>query len=154
MDALKLQTSNKIFSLKLLSIYKYIMSQNFKVETSNYLGFEYEEYLNELMALAVSTPSKYYEIRAKTLKALKQDVISAVYKTYYDLLTTGTINEVNTLNGLKPAYPQQKASQFSLAASKTINEILNSALEIILPANHLDVAKMKLSQKGEASKIE
>ena len=154
MDALKLQISNKIFSLKLLSSHKYIMSQNFKVETSNYLGFEYEEYLNELMALAVSKPSDYYKIRAETLKALKTDVITAVYNTYYSLLTEGVINEKNTLGGLKPAYPQQKASQFSLAASKTINEILNSALEIILPANHLDVAKMKLSQKGEASKIE
>ena len=29
------------------------MAQNFRVETSNYLGFEYEEYLNQLMALAI-----------------------------------------------------------------------------------------------------
>ena len=60
----------------------------------------------------------------------------------------------DTLEGLTPCYPQQKASQFSLAASKTINEILNSALDIILPANHLDVAKMKLTQKGDAARIE
>jgi len=64
------------------------------------------------------------------------------------------VSTVDTLEGLKPFYPQQKASQFSLAASKTINEILNSALDIILPANHLDVAKMKLTQKGEAGRIE
>ena len=130
------------------------MAQNFQVDTSDYLGFKYEEYLNELMAIAMSKPSEYYKIRADTLKALKQDVIKAIYDTYYGLLTTGNINGNNTLGGLVPAYPQQKASQFSLAASKTINEILNSALEIILPANHLDVAKMKLTQKGEAAKIE
>jgi len=130
------------------------MAQNFQVNTSDYLGFKYEEYLNELMAIAMSKPSEYYDMRAKTLKALKQDVIETIYNTYYGLLTTGVINGTNTLNNLTPSYPQQKASQFSLAASKTINEILNSALEIILPANHLDVAKMKLSQKGEAAKIE
>ena len=65
------------------------MAQNFKVETSNYLGFEYEEYLNQLMALAISKPSDYYKIRADTLKALKQGIITQVYETYYTLLTEG-----------------------------------------------------------------
>ena len=130
------------------------MAQNFQVNTSDYLGFLYEEYLNNLQAIATSKPSDYYKIRADTLKALKQGIITEIYKTYYTLLTEGKIDDVNTLNGLKPCYPQQKASQFSLAASKTINEILNSALDIILPANHLDVAKMKLVEKGNAAKIE
>ena len=132
------------------------MANTFEVDTSDYLGFKYEEYLNELMALAMSKPSDYYKIRSDTLKALKQVVIKTVYDTYYNLLTKGKVGAdgINTLNGLIPCYPAQKASQFSLGASKTINEILNSALDIILPANHLDVAKMKLSEKGNASKIE
>jgi hypothetical protein len=130
------------------------MAQNFEVDTSDYMGFKYEEYLNELMSIAVSTPSKYYEMRSNTLKALKQGIISQIYDTYYKLLTTGKVNGLTPLGPrLVPCYPQQKASQFSLAASKTINEILNSALDIILPANHLDVAKLKLTEKGEASKI-
>ena len=130
------------------------MAQNFEVDTSDYMGFKYEEYLNELMSIAMSKPAEYYNIRKATLKELKQGIITQIYTTYYTLLTKGTINSTNTLGGLVPCYPQQKASQFSLAASKTINEILNSALDIILPANHLDVAKMKLTQKGDASKIE
>jgi hypothetical protein len=130
------------------------MAQNFQVDTSDYMGFKYEEYLNELMAIAMSEPKKYYKMRADTLKALKQGIITQVYTTYYNLLTTGVVGSDETLEGLKPCYPQQRASQFSLSASKTINEILNSALDIILPANHLDVAKMKLTQKGEAGRIE
>ena len=130
------------------------MPQNFEVDTSDYMGFKYEEYLNELMAIAMSEPKKYYKMRSETLKELKQGIITQVYNTYYKLLTTGKVGPVDTLEGLEPCYPQQKASQFSLAASKTINEILNSALDIILPANHLDVAKMKLTQKGEAGRIE
>ena len=93
-------------------------------------------------------------MRSETLKALKQVVVKQVYESYFNLLTLGKINGTNTLNNLVPHYPQQKASQFALGASKTINEILNSALDIILPSNHLDVAKLKLSQKGEAGKIE
>ena len=130
------------------------VKQNFEVDTSDYLGFQYEEYLNEVMAIAMSTPAKYYKMRSDTLKALKQVVVKQVYESYYNLLTLGEINGKNTLNKLVPHYPQQKASQFALGASKTINEILNSALDIILPSNHLDVAKLKLTQKGEAGKIE
>ena len=130
------------------------VKQNFEVDTSDYLGFQYEEYLNEVMAIAMSTPSVYYKIRSDTLKALKQVVVKQVYESYYNLLTLGEINGKNTLNNLVPHYPQQRASQFALGASKTINEILNSALDIILPSNHLDVAKLKLTQKGEAGKIE
>jgi len=135
------------------------MAQNFQIDTSDYLGFQYEEYLNNLMAVAMSTPKIYYDMRANTLKELKQVVVKTVYDTYYNLLTKGTINGKNTLvdaagNALTPHYPQQNASQFAISASKTINEILNKALDIILPSNHLDVAKLKLTQKGEASKIE
>ena len=54
---------------------------------------------------------------------------------------------------LKPHYPQQKASQFALQARKTTTKKLNSALDIILPSNYLDLAKMKLTQKGEAGNI-
>ena len=128
------------------------MAQNFQVDTSDYMGFKYEEYLNELMAIAVSKPSEYYKMRSDTLKLLKQGIITQIYTTYYTLLTTGQINGSSPLGNLVPSYPQQKASQFSLAASKTINEILNSALDIILPANHLDVAKMKLTEKGSATR--
>ena len=130
------------------------MAQNFQVDTSDYMGFKYEEYLNELMSIAVSKPSEYYKMRSDTLKLLKQGIITQIYETYYKLLTTGKIGAATLLGVLVPSYPQQKASQFSLAASKTINEILNSALDIILPANHLDVAKMKLSEKSSGSRIE
>ena len=128
------------------------MSQNFQVNTNDYLGFEYEEYLNKLMALAMSKPAEYYEIRSKTLADLKKVVVSAVYTEYYELLTTKQLP--GSAPALIPHYPQQKASQFALAASKTINEILNSALDIILPANHLDVAKLKLTERGNVTKFE
>ena len=128
------------------------MSQNFQVNTSDYLGFEYEEYLNKLMALAMSKPAAYYEIRSQTLAALKKVVVENIYTEYYKLLTSQPLTGSNP--ALTPNYPQQKASQFALAASKTINEILNSALDIILPANHLDVAKLKLTERGNVTKFE
>ena len=83
------------------------------------------------MAIAMSKPADYYKMRSDTLKELKQVVVRQVYKTYYKLLTTGKVNGKNLLGNLIPHYPQQKVSQFGLGASKTINEIFNSALGII-----------------------
>ena len=73
------------------------MAQNFQVDTSDYLGFKYEEYLNELMAIAMSKPSEYYKIWADTLKALKQDVIKAIYDTYYIRIVIIIYNIASTL---------------------------------------------------------
>ena len=100
----------------------------------------------------MTKPSDYYEIRANTLNNLKQTVIESVYKNYYELLTTKNIGASKNIS-LIPHYPQQKASQFALQASKTINEIFNSAHDIFLPPNNLDIAKIKLTHKREASKI-
>ena len=55
------------------------MAQNFQVDTSDYMGFKYEEYLNELMSIAVSKPSEYYKMRSDTLKLLKQGIITQIY---------------------------------------------------------------------------
>ena len=127
---------------------------NFEVDTSDYLGFLYEEYINDLQALAMSKPSDYYTLRRNVLKALKQKVVEDVYKSYYGLLTTGKINNVDVMGGRSPSYPQQLSSKFALSASKTVNEILDKCLEIVLPENHLDVANLRLNKKGSASQID
>ena len=37
----------------------------FEVSPANYLGFEYEEYKNDLYALALAKPSDYFELRKR-----------------------------------------------------------------------------------------
>ena len=61
------------------------MAQNFEDDTSDYLGFQYKDYLNKIMAKAMSKPAEYYKIRADTLQELIQVVIKQVYETYYRL---------------------------------------------------------------------
>jgi hypothetical protein len=126
---------------------------NFEIDTNDYLGFEYEEYLNNVNAMAISKPSEYYKMRAFVLAETKKKVVKSVYDAYYKLLTT---QSVGTYNGqeLIPHYPAQKASKFALEASATTNAILNKALEIVLPVNYTDIANQKLVQKGQADKID
>jgi len=126
---------------------------NFEIDTNDYLGFEYEEYLNNVNAMAISKPSEYYKMRAFVLAETKKKVVKSVYDAYYKLLTT---QSVGTYNGqeLIPHYRTQKASKFALEASATTNAILNKALEIVLPVNYTDIANQKLVQKGQADKID
>lgn len=126
---------------------------NFEINTDDYLGFEYEEYLNNVNAMAISKPSEYYKMRAEVLAEVKKKVVKEVYTAYYTLLTTKVMGRFNGQD-LIPHYPTQKASRFALEASATTNAILNKALEIVLPVNYTDIANQKLVQKGQADKID
>ena len=127
---------------------------NFEVDTADYLGFKHEEYLDDIQSLALSEPSKYYALRKKVLKALKQEVVESVYATYYGLLTTGKIGAEAVMGIYNPAYPQQLASKFALGASKTINEILDDCLDIILPDSHLKIADLRIKKKAEGNLVD
>jgi hypothetical protein len=126
---------------------------NFEIDTNDYMGFEFEEYLNDINAMAISKPAEYYQMRSDMLKLVKKKVIKDVYTAYYTLLTT---QQVGTFNGkpLVPNYPTQKASKFALEASATTGAILNKALEIVLPIDFTNIAHTKLMQKAEAAKID
>ena len=126
---------------------------NFEINTDDYLGFEYEEYLNNINAMAISKPSDYYKMRAELLARVKKKVVKDVYDAYYKLLTSEPIGNFNGKD-LIPHYPTQKASKFALEASATTNAILNKALEIVLPIDYSNIANQKLVQKGEAGKID
>ena len=126
---------------------------NFEIDTNDYLGFEFEEYLNDVKAMAISKPSEYYKMRSQVLSEVKKKVVKEVYEAYYKLLTSQVIG---TFNGrdLVPNYPTQKASKFALEASMTTGQILNKALEIVLPIDLDDLVTKKLVQKAEAARID
>ena len=127
---------------------------NFQVDTSDYLGFKHEEYLDDLQSLALSKPSEYYKLRKQVLKALKQKVVEDVYTSYYGLLTQGKLNNQDVMDGMNPAYPQQLASKFALGASKTVNEILDKCLDIILPDSHLKIADLRIKKKSDGEMVD
>ena len=128
--------------------------QNFNLNTSNYLGFQYEEYLTKLNAIAISKPSLYAEIRVEVLDILKQNILDEVYKTYYDLLTDAEkFDKLRKAVG-GPCYPAQDASSFALGAARTINKILDEVLKIVLPSDQAQFASLQTSMKAAAASID
>ena len=130
-------------------------NMNFQVDISDYMGHKHEQFIDELQSIAMSTPSRYYTIRKNVIYELKQVVVEDVYKAYYNLLTKGENRKGdNIMENLNPSYPQQLASKFSLGAAKTINEILDDALEIILPASHLKIADLRIKKKADGDMVD
>jgi len=130
---------------------------NFKVNTSNYLGFDYDEYIHKLEALALTKPSEYYKMRSRLLKELKNGIVKQTFETYFTLLTEGRVGEFEMkIDGevVSPNYPKQDASAFAIQASKTINKILDNVMEEIMPANHLAISKIRLTKMADNTTIE
>jgi hypothetical protein len=130
---------------------------NFKLNTFNYLGFQHQEYLANLTALSLTKPSEYYKMRANLLKELKEGLVTQTFETYYILLTDGKVGSFEMRidgNRVSPSYPEQDASAFAIKASKTINQILDECMEIVMPSNHLDLAKTRLIKGAEGKAIE
>jgi hypothetical protein len=130
------------------------MANNFKVDPASFLGLDYAEYKNNIYAKALSEPSEYFKLRKAVLKKVKTDAVTDLYTTFYNLLTDGTDKGGQAIEGLTdppPHYPSQKVSEFALSAAKTLDDILNECIEIILPIDYKDLASRRLEEKGRAN---
>jgi len=124
--------------------------QNFNLDTSDYLGIKYDEYINHMRSMSISEPTKYTGIRNEVIRKLKQDLLKQTFESYYTLLTTGAGYGLP----LPPSYPKQEASNFALGATKTINKILDEVLEIVLPAQQADFAQLQQVVKASGANID
>ena len=128
------------------------MPQDFELDTSDFLGFKYQSHINKMQALSISEPTKYTKLRNEVIAILKEDLLKKVFDDYYRLLTTG--KDFGDLADYPPSYPKQKASDFALGATITIEGILDKALDIVLPAQQADFALVQSKRKALADGID
>ena len=124
-------------------------TDRFAVTPSNYLGFEYEEYKNDLYALALSKPSEYFRLRKEVVKSVKTDAIGNIYKTFTKILSEGQslggANMIVEIGGTvhQPKYPDQEISKIALKAARTLDDILEDVIDIILPNDFKQLANQR-----------
>jgi hypothetical protein len=122
---------------------------NFRVNAPQYLGHQYQEFCNDLYALAISEPDKYFTMRKNVLKKVKQDAIGAIYDTFYNLLVEGRVGTSNVfVNDMQPQYPEQKVSEIALSAANTLDNILNKVIELVLPIDYRDIALKRIGERA------
>ena len=132
------------------------IQSNFNVNTADYTGILHDEYRTRLVQLAISDPKSYFKLRENVLATVKKEAVETQYKVYYNLLHAGTNkdgNKIDTPMGeqFSPSVPMQECNKFALAAAKTINEIAEKAVEMIIPLNYKDIAESRVKKQTEGN---
>ena len=133
------------------------IDDKFFVDPSNFQGHQYSQYKNYLMSVALTTPSEYYKLQTDVIEQLNVKIAKLIYKQLFLLLTKGQLPDGTPMKigtkDLNPAFPSQAAADFCIDAANTIDKIIRDATEVILPASHLDVAKMQMEHKSKTNTI-
>jgi hypothetical protein len=117
---------------------------DFKVDTSNHSGLDYETYKSKMKTFAMTKPAEYADMRIEVIEKLKKEAMKDIYKTFYMLLTEGQTKDGKAIltNGdwvakFKPNMNYQQVSEIALGAVKTYHKMIDDALEDVIP-DYLD----------------
>jgi hypothetical protein len=145
---------------------------NFKLNPSDYLGIDNESFKTNMLQLALTKPTQYFELRKAVLENVKRAAVKQQYAIYYWLLTAGTFampdgtdseqsivdvpeehgNVLDTTTALfVPNIPKQKVNEFALKAAKTIDAIAEEAIEMILPMDYKKISDDRVMQHTAAN---
>jgi hypothetical protein len=92
------------------------------------------------------------KMRSVIIDKVKKENMETMYKLFYNLLTTGTENDgrtslVNVRGGdaewiqlFVPNMSKQQVSEIALGAVKTMNGLIDSVMEDLIPKNFLNIS--------------
>jgi hypothetical protein len=146
------------------------MSSQFELNTDNVLGFDYQAYLSNIRALALSKPDVYFEMRASVLEVVRRNAVKDLYRNLFHVLKygrspppVGTAGEGNALVGVgtlfgqdkkyRPGFPENKINDFCIQVAQELGDHINRAIDIILPDEFEKLAAGKLELKGRGNTI-
>jgi hypothetical protein len=121
----------------------------FYINIKNELGLDYKRVRGDLLALSLSKPSNYYDLRTKVISDVTEKMVQNVYTMFWELLRNGKI-ETDQLEyvpiggGSKPFIPQlpeHLINQFATKAARTIEDICEEAVSLILPDDYLQLSQ-------------
>ena len=113
---------------------------NFKVNVSNVLGLDQQRVRAQLLALALSNPSQYFQLRQQVIDAITIETVKNTYEQYWTILTTGVPNIELGGKTFAPNLPEQQVNKFALKVANAVREIAEEAVESILPMKYNDLA--------------
>ena len=124
---------------------------NFYIDAGDYLGMNHEKFKTKLLQLALSKPEHYFKLREHVLDQVKKAAVESSYKIYYALLHDGkgtsgsnlgaTVPGLNLGDFFKPAVPMQECNKFALSVAKTVDEIAERAVEMLIPMDYKALQK-------------
>jgi hypothetical protein len=132
-------------------------NQNFKLDTSNYIGFEYKKYLTNARALALTEPTKYAKLRNVIISKLTDQLSKDWYNRTYEILSAGTLGGSDlgvTAEGLgNPSYPAQELAKLALSHTQTIVDMMDEIVDLLIPEDYLATAIHQMERKRDTAGI-
>ena len=131
-----------------------LATSKFFIDIKNELGLDYKRVRGDLLALSLSKPSNYYELRTNVISNITEAMVQQAYITFWALLRNGQISdgtgsfaqlEYTPLTGTKipfvPQLPEHLINQFATKAARTIEDICEEAVSLILPDDYLQLSQ-------------
>lgn len=128
-------------------------SQNFKLDTSNYIGFKYKKYLTNMRAMALTEPNKYAKLRNEVITKLTDQLSKDWYDRTYDILTNGKTTGIDLGLPELPEYPSQELAKLALSHTQTIVDMMDEIVDLLIPEEYLTTAVAQLEAKRKTSGI-
>ena len=121
----------------------------FYINIKNELGLDYKRIRGDLLALSLSKPSNYYELRTTVITNITEAMVQDVYTMFWQLLRNGKIGanqlEYVPITGSSkafiPSLPEHAINQFATKAARTIEDICEEAVSLILPDDYLQLSQ-------------
>ena len=134
---------------------KNVSQESLYMSPTNHLGLDYNRSRSELLALALSNPIGYYELRQFVVSSLTEEAVLSIYDKIWSILSDGIIPKsgdkpeeqimyqpkVGEKKPFKPNLPSVQISKYAMSLAQQVQVTSESIVEILLPQDYL-----KLSQ--------
>jgi hypothetical protein len=119
------------------------------VDPRRHLGLEFNKSRSALLALALSHPVGYYNLRQEVITLISEKSIMAIYEKMWDILNRGEVDgtkiEYVDKDGNKhhynPALPESRISKIAMSVAEQMLKTSQSIVDEILPQDYLALAQ-------------
>ena len=141
---------------------------NFKVDTDNALGFQYDEFKNNLMQLSLTDSKAFFSLKNAITSNIKKTMIKRMYQTFYNLMSIGATTDSAGKAGAPgsaadgstvpadffiPNLPSKRVSDFAMKAGRTLEALLLECINEIMPKDYYDLASERARKKSDLQAI-
>ena len=126
-----------------------VQESKFFIDIKNELGLDYKRVRGDLLALSLSKPSNYYELRSSVITGITEQMVESIYIMVWQLLRNGKVgadqisysNVANAKVAFIPQLPEHLINQFATKAARTVEDICEEAVALILPDDYLQLSQ-------------
>ena len=130
---------------------KTVTDSKFYIDIKNELGLDYKRVRGDLLALSLSKPSNYYDLRTNVISLVTEDFVQTIYIRFWNLLRNGIVNDgsdpITYYNAagnevpFVPQLPEHLINQFATKAARTIEDLCEEAVSLVLPDDYLQLSQ-------------